>query len=157
MQGSRNVRVLLKLNDAWLESLPWEALFDPELRVSIGLTLRCSLVRSVVNPIKDMPRPFRPPLRVLLVLPEPDGVPRLAYAREEMEVLQRILSEREQQVTLEKLVGKQAGPDGFHRAPQVQAPRLPFHRARPIRSDDEQRPAHLPEGRRGNDRFHVRG
>jgi len=71
---------------AKLCTLPWELLYDPNAQVFLGLSPSHSVVRYI-----DLPRPATPgqlqlPLRILVVLSRPSGLPGLDFDRERREI-----------------------------------------------------------------------
>ncbi len=85
-EAERQAKVLcvrLRLADPELTTWPWELLFDPE-RGFLALSLDTSIVRLPARPQGAVELTTRPPVRVLVVLASPDGLPPLA-AEEEWE------------------------------------------------------------------------
>ncbi|GHF52803.1 hypothetical protein GCM10010218_37820 [Streptomyces mashuensis] len=69
------LRIALRLEAPELALLPWEALFDPE--TDTYLCRHEPLVRHVPAPYTPEPRQVRPPLRVLVLIASPRGLPPL--------------------------------------------------------------------------------
>jgi hypothetical protein len=68
---------------AWLHALPWEYLYDHELDTFLALSRQASVARYVHLALPGDERPPRPlPLRILIAMAEPDGVPPLKLANE---------------------------------------------------------------------------
>ncbi|NMO51756.1 CHAT domain-containing protein [Actinoplanes sp. TBRC 11911] len=70
----QRLRISLRLDSPELAQLPWETLFDPELRVY--LCRREPLVRHVANDGSE-PLAIQPPLRILAMASSPRGLARL--------------------------------------------------------------------------------
>ncbi|MEU4689052.1 CHAT domain-containing protein [Actinoplanes sp. NPDC023714] len=79
--------------------LQWECLRIPKLRVTAGLTLKLSVVRKVSDQVSLSSHQIGAPLRVLQVLAEPDGVPPLPGARQELQLLRKSFADAAQQQT----------------------------------------------------------
>jgi hypothetical protein len=82
-QDGRGLRLRLRLTNApSLAAMPWELLYDKSSRMFYAQSDRTPVVRylDVTNP----PRPLtvRGPLRILVVIASPDGLPRLDVERE---------------------------------------------------------------------------
>ncbi len=69
----RCLRINLRLSDApQLAELPWEYLYDPRLNRFLALSSRLSLVRYLELPEPIRPLAINPPLKVLVVVSNPD-------------------------------------------------------------------------------------
>jgi hypothetical protein len=67
------LRVVLRLADPHLAALPWEAMFDSETEAYI--CRREALVRLIPAPYTPEQVPVNPPLRVLVLVASPQGMP----------------------------------------------------------------------------------
>jgi CHAT domain len=77
----RGLRVRLQLDDA-LREVPWEFLYAEALGRYLVLSVDTPLVRFIDLPQLVEPLAMEPPLRVLVVVPDPEGVPGLDAAGE---------------------------------------------------------------------------
>jgi hypothetical protein len=75
------LRVVLHLEAPELSALPWEAMWDPELKAY--LCRKEPLVRHVPAPYTPEPLPVTPPLRILGLVASPRGLPALDVEREQ--------------------------------------------------------------------------
>jgi hypothetical protein len=69
-----------------LAGLPWEFLYHAGLRDFLNLNRRTPIVRYLEVPRPTTPLPFRPPLRILVVVSSPTGVEPLDVARERQNI-----------------------------------------------------------------------
>ncbi|MBF9132737.1 CHAT domain-containing protein [Plantactinospora sp. S1510] len=95
----QRVRLTVASNNNAVVDLQWECLRIPKLRVTVGLTLKLSVVRKVADPVSLSSHTIGAPLRVLQVLAEPDGLPPLPGARQELQLLRESFAEAEHQQT----------------------------------------------------------
>ncbi|MEU4426614.1 CHAT domain-containing protein [Actinoplanes sp. NPDC024001] len=93
------VRLTVESESSAVADLQWECLRIPRLRITAGLTRKLSVIRTVSDPVSLFPHTIGAPLRVLQVLAEPDGVPALPGARQEMQLLKESFAEAELQQT----------------------------------------------------------
>ena len=70
---------------------PGESLYLAARETAITLTTQYSLIRYQETGVRWPPKPFNPPLRILVVLPMPADVPRL-NTEQEASILQRTLA-----------------------------------------------------------------
>jgi hypothetical protein len=85
--GGKGLRIKLEIDPddpglLQLASLPWEFLYRPETRDFLNLSPKTPVVRRLDIPRPYTPLPLEPPLRILVVISNPDGYPRLDLARE---------------------------------------------------------------------------
>ena len=80
-QRGEHLRVVLRLTVPKLAALPWEALFDPE--TGSYLCRKEPLVRHVPAPYTAPPLPVEGPLRILVVIASPRGLPALQVGVEQ--------------------------------------------------------------------------
>lgn len=79
-ERGEKLRVVLHLQAAELSGLPWEAMWDPEVRAY--LCRKEPLVRHVPAPYTPDPLPVSPPMRILGLVASPRGLPPLDVDRE---------------------------------------------------------------------------
>ncbi len=110
-------RIHLALNDGRLARIPWESLYLAARQTAITLTSQYSLIRYHEPRVKWQPKPFTPPLRILVVLPMPVDVPQL-NSEQEASILQRTLAADVQGgwVQLKFLRNEEARIEEFQRA-----------------------------------------
>lgn len=79
------LKIQMGLDDprlARLHSLPWEYLYRPEDQTFLALGRQTPVVRYVSLPLRGDRAPLPLPLRILVVVSEPQGLPPLELARE---------------------------------------------------------------------------
>lgn len=86
-QPNRGLRLMLHLDPehpdlAQLASLPWELLYQKETRDFLSLNRLTPIVRYLDVPRPTRPLPFRPPLRILVVVSSPIGLDPLDLSQE---------------------------------------------------------------------------
>jgi len=74
-------RLRLTFRDAWLASIPWEFLYDPNHGEFLGLSLRSVVVRYAEVGYPPLVG-FAPPLRILVATPAPRDLPPLQVDQE---------------------------------------------------------------------------
>jgi hypothetical protein len=80
---SAGLRIRLHLGDTpELADLPWEFLYDPEVKQPVGLSGETALVRYVDLPIPTQPLAVSPPISMLVMLSSPADFPQLDVAAE---------------------------------------------------------------------------
>jgi hypothetical protein len=92
LNSNERVRLVIEADGPAIADLPWEALFVPPLQVMAGYTLKISVVRQVPETRSLVARAISPPVRILAVNSEPPGTVPLPGARQELELLGRILA-----------------------------------------------------------------
>jgi hypothetical protein len=124
---SQPLRIFLEIKDPWLQQTPWESLYVPNLRTSLGLTRKISLLRYLRSASPLSPHPISQPFRVLVVLPAPRDLP-LIGSDHEVELLDRTLASavKNKQVVLKFLRGPEASWEGLQRTLRVFRPHV-FH------------------------------
>lgn len=65
-------RIVLDLEDANLRQLPWECLYVPRLRAFVALVKKCSIIRRLPNARSLISHTLSPPLRILMVISQPE-------------------------------------------------------------------------------------
>jgi hypothetical protein len=73
---------------SWLSLLPWEAVYRKDRQEFLGLNRGTPISRYLDAPYPLSPVPFTPPLRILVVKPNPEGVSRLDLDRERLQLCQ---------------------------------------------------------------------
>lgn len=81
-QNQSRLRLRLRLEAPELAALPWEYLHDPEENRFLAVSGEIALLRFIPLRLPARPIAVTPPLRVLVVISNPQGVPRLDVARE---------------------------------------------------------------------------
>jgi hypothetical protein len=123
----RPFRLFLKLmNDPRLQTLPWECLYLAPFRLFPALTREYSLIRAGVDEVSRSPLPFDPPLRLLLVIPEPRDLPPLNGAQELAAVRQALEGRPGRDLVIKVLEKEQANVHDLQQVLRVFGPHL-FH------------------------------
>jgi hypothetical protein len=82
-EQAAGVRVRLWLDDApELAALPWEYLYNRRTQTYLGLSVQTPVVRFLSLPIPQARLQAPPPLRILVMISDPEGYPRLAVDQE---------------------------------------------------------------------------
>jgi hypothetical protein len=88
--GDRGLRLQIRLrpdgDPPFLDSLPWELLYQPDTRDFLALSRLTPIVRSLEVPRPVIPLRQPPVLRILAVMADPPGLDPLALAREREEI-----------------------------------------------------------------------
>lgn len=81
--GGQGLRLRLRLTKApELNGWPWEFLYDPVEDSYLALTIKTPIMRYLEMPVAIEPLQIQPPLRILVIAPDPIDLPELAVGKE---------------------------------------------------------------------------